>query len=132
MRTHATGTFEVKTWEEKPYNEVDGAVKLSRASITQSFEGDIAGEGSVEYLMMYRSDDAASFVGLQRVVGRIGKRSGSFVLQCTGTYEDGTAKASWSVMPGSGSGDLRGLRGEGGFVAHRSRVASMTLDYEFE
>jgi len=132
MSTHATGTFDVKTWDEKPYEEIDGGAKLTRASVTQSFHGDIEGAGAVEYLMMYPDESSARFVGLQRVVGRIGGRSGSFVLQLSGTFEDGTVKATWSVVPGSGTNDLRGLRGEGHFAAPRGQSASVTLDYDIE
>jgi len=66
------------------------------------------------------------------VVGRIGGRSGSFVLQLSGTFEDGTVKATWSVVPGSGTNDLRSLRGEGHFAAPSGQSASVTLDYDIE
>jgi hypothetical protein len=132
MSTHATGTFDGKTWDEKPYSEVDGGAKLSRASVTNAFHGDIEGEGTLEYLLIYRDDGSASFVGVERVVGRVGGRLGSFVLQHGGTYEGGTAKATWFVVPGSGTGDLRGLRGEGGLVAQHGPSASYTLDYDFD
>ncbi len=111
MSTQATATFQVKSWDEKPYNEIDDGPKLTRVSVTKSFSGDIEGEGTLEYLMIQRDDGSASFVGLERVVGRVGDRSGSFVLQHLGTYEEGTAKATFSVVPGSGTADLRGLRG---------------------
>ena len=36
-------------------------------------------------------------------------------------------------MPGSGGGDLAGLRGEGGYVAkHGEKETPYTLDYAFE
>lgn len=132
MTVHATATFEVKAWEEKPYDEIDEGPKLTRASVTKSFSGDIEGEGTVEYLMIHRDDGSASFVGLERVIGRVGDRSGSFVLQHTGTFEGGTAKTTWFVVPGSGTGDLRGLRGEGGFASAHAERYSVTLDYDFE
>ena len=132
MSVHATATFEVKAWDEKPYDEIDEGPKLTRASVTKSFSGDIEGEGTVEYLMIHRDDGSASFVGLERVVGRVGDRSGSFVLQHTGTFEGGTAKTTWFVVPGSGTGDLRGLRGEGGFASAHAERYSITLDYDFE
>ena len=132
MTTHATGTFEVKTWDEKPYDEIGGGAKLTRASVTQSFHGDIEGEATVEFLMMYPDENSASFVGMQRVVGRVGGRSGSFVLQISGTFEGGMARATWVVAPGSGAGELRGLRGEGGFPAEHGRSVPFTLDYDFE
>ena len=132
MSTHATGTFEVKTWDEKTYDEIGGGAKLTRASITKSFRGDIEGEGTLEYLMAYREDGSATFVGLERVMGRLGGRSGSFVLQHSGVFEGGTAKATWFVVQGSGTGDLRGLRGEGGFASGHQQHYPVTLDYDFE
>ena len=132
MSTNATATFEIKTWDEKPYDEFDGGRKLARASVTESFHGDIEGEGKVEYLMTYRDDGSASFVRVERVVGRIGDRSGSFVLQGNGTYKGGTAKGTWLVVPGSGTGELRSLRGKGGFVAQHGPRGSITLDYDLE
>ena len=132
MSTRATGTFDVKSWDEKPYNEVEGAPKLTRASVTQTFHGDIEGEGTVEFLMVYRDRESASYVGLERVVGRIGDRAGSFVLGVSGTFEGGTATSTWFVVPGSATGELRGLRGDGGFVAPPGQPATVTLEYDFE
>lgn len=132
MSTHATGTFEGKSWDEQTYSQVDGGPKLNRASVTNAFHGDIEGESTLEYLMIYHDDESATYVGLEQVVGRIGERTGSFVLQHSGTYRDGTATTSWFVVPGSGTGELRGLRGEGGFVAQHGPSASYTLDFDFE
>ena len=128
----ARATFEVKTWEETPYDPIEGMPKLTRARVTKVFHGDLEGEGKVEYLMLYREDGSASFVGLERVVGRLGGRSGSFVLQHSGTFEGGAAKTTWSVVPGSGTGSLRGLRGQGGFASGHAQSYAITLDYDFE
>ncbi len=134
MNKHAEATFEVKTWEEEAFNGPPGLPKLSRASVTQSVRGDIEGEATVEYLMAHRDDGSADFVGLQRVVGRLRDRSGSFVMQGSGIYQasTGTAEGIWYVTPGSGTGELRGLQGEGSFVAKDEPRGSMWLDYEFD
>lgn len=100
MRTFASARFAINSWDEKPYSEGENVPKLTRANVTKSYTGDIDGEGQVEYLMMYRSDGSATFVGLERVVGRIAGKDGSFVLQRTGVFEDGQAKESYSVIPG--------------------------------
>ena len=132
MKAHAKGTFELKAWDEKPFNEMNGMPKLTRASVIKSYQGDITGEGKLEYLMMYRDDGSASFVGLERVVGSVGGRSGSFVLQHSGTFKEGVATVTLVVVPGSGTGDLRGMRGEGGFSVGHQPPYAMTLDYDFE
>jgi hypothetical protein len=132
MSTHTKATFALNGWDEKPYNEVDGLPKLTRASVTKSYQGDITGEGKLEYLMMYRDDGSASIIGLERVVGSVGGRSGSFVLQHSGAFKGGVATVTLLVVEGSGTGDLRGLRGHGGFAVGHEQPYTMTLDYDFE
>jgi hypothetical protein len=66
------------------------------------------------------------------VAGSVGDRSGSFVLQVSGSFDGGEAKGDWSVVPGSGTGELDGLRGRGGFSAPPGSEAAVTLEYEFE
>lgn len=133
MSAHASGTFKIQGWDEEPYAEIEGGRKLTKASVKQAFSGDLQGEGSVEWLMCYRPDETADFVGLQRIVGQIEGRSGSFVLlQTDGTFDGKEAKGQLSVVPGSGTGDLEGLRGRGEFSAPRGGEPSMSLEYDFE
>jgi Protein of unknown function (DUF3224) len=133
MSQHAKAMFRIQSWKENPILPDEG-LKLSQASVTQSIEGDIAGQGTIEYLMSYREDGSASYVGLQRVVGTLGGRSGSFVLLGHGGYDHvaGKATMTWSVAPGSGTGELRGLTGEGSAVATHTPPGTLTLTYEFE
>ena len=126
----ANARFAIKTWDEKPYSETPGEPKLTRASVTKTFSGDVEGDGQVEYLMMYRSDGSASFVGLERVVGRIGSRAGSFVLERTGVFEGGQAKETYTVVAGSGTGELAGLRGGGKSEVGHGLEHPFTLEYE--
>ena len=130
MPTKANARFAITSWDEKPYSEGADLPRLTRASVAKTFTGDLEGEGHVEYLMMYRGDGSATFVGLERVVGRIGGRSGSFVLQRTGIFEGGLAKESYSVVPGSGTGELRGLRGDGTSAVGHGSEHPFVLDYE--
>jgi Protein of unknown function (DUF3224) len=130
MQKTANARFAIKTWDEKPYGEGQGLPKLTRASVTKIYTGDIGGEGQVEYLMMYRPDGSATFVGLERVAGRIGGKTGTFVLQRTGVFESGQAKESYSVIHGSATGELSGLRGEGRSAVGHGTEHPFTLDYE--
>jgi hypothetical protein len=132
MRTTANARFAIKNWDEKPYSEGQDLPRLTRATVTKAFTGDIEGEGRVEYLMMYRSDGSAAFVGLERVVGRIGGKSGTFVLERIGAFESGQAKESYSVIPGSGTGELRTLRGDGTSTLGHGTEHPFALNYELE
>jgi hypothetical protein len=130
MKKTANARFAIKSWDEKPYSEGDGLPKMTRASVGKTLTGDIEGESHVEYLMMYRADGTASIVGLERVTGRLGGKSGSFVLQRVGVFEDGQAKESYSVVPGSATGDLRGLTGEGKTSVGHGMEHPFVLSYE--
>ena len=130
MRKSANARFAIKSWDETPYSEGQGQPKLTRASVTKTYTGDIDGEGQVEYLMMYRRDGSATFVGLERVVGRIAGKTGTFVLQRTGVFEGGQAKESYSVIPGSATGDLQDLVGDGSSDVGHGMEHPFTLSYE--
>lgn len=132
MKNVAKARFAIKSWDEKPYSEGHDQPKLTRAAVTKTFTGDIDGEGHVEYLMMYRNDGSATFVGLERVVGHLGGKAGSFVLQRTGVFENGVAQESYVVIPGSGTGELRGLRGEGTSAVGHGTEHPLTLNYEMD
>ncbi|WP_400193991.1 DUF3224 domain-containing protein [Hymenobacter sp. B81] len=132
MNTRATGLLELESWNEESCSEADGQTTLARARVTQTLSGDIEGESQLEVLLFYHADGTASSVGLEHVVGRVGNRAGSFILEHSGTLEDGVAKANFSVVPGSGTHDLDGLRGRGWFVRPRGQRGSLTLDYHFD
>jgi len=127
---NASGTFHVESWDEDTYGQLEGGGKLTRASVSQTFAGDIAGEGSVEYLMCALPGAVTKVLGLQRIAGRIGERSGSFVLETSAIFDGREVKGTWSVLPGSGTGELAGLSGDGTFAAPLGSDATFSLDYE--
>jgi Protein of unknown function (DUF3224) len=128
-RIHASGNINVKVYEPTTYDQPTEGPALVRIHVVEDFSGDIEGEGLAEFLQTTRGEDEASFVGVERVSGRIG---GKFVLQDEGTLKGTTVSGTWFVVPGSGTGELQGLRGEGGFEAELGQGADITLDYWFE
>jgi hypothetical protein len=127
-----TGELTLSSWDEKTYAEREGDRKLTRATVTQDLTGDVTGKAQVEWLMTYRPDGTARFVGLQEFKGNLNGREGSVVLESSGGF-DGT-EATWvgKVVEGSGTGDWAGMRGEGRFRAPHGPTASFTLDYDFD
>ena len=132
-RAHATGTIEVTGWAPQPWDEVDGATTLVGIEVTELFHGDIEGEGKARMLQALRADGSATFVGHERVTATVAGRSGTFVFQDVGTLSPaGDVDGNWFVLPGSGTGELTGLRGEGSFAAAVGESAVISLDYWFE
>ncbi len=130
-RTHAVAKITVRGAEAKPYDQTIGPA-LVEINLIETFAGDIEGESPVRALQVMRDDRSASLVSVQRFRGRLGGREGTFVLQGAETVEAGRIKATWFVVPGSGTGALVGLRGEGGFAGEFGKGSDGTLDYWFE
>jgi hypothetical protein len=117
-------TFEIGGWDETPVSEWDGG-KLTHAAITKTYQGDIEGAAVLEYLLAYRSDGTASFVGIERITGTAGDREGGLVLRQVGEFADGAAKASITVI--GGTGGFEGVTGEGDLVADPSGRVTLEL-----
>jgi hypothetical protein len=126
----ATGEFEIASWSEDTYRELTGGAKLTKASVTQNFTGELSGRGEVEWLMCYQEDGSARFVGLQRVEGSLGGRDGTFVAEALGDFAGGRASGTWRVL--AATDGLAGLRGQGSFEAPPGPKASFRLEYRFE
>jgi len=126
----ARGSFNVASWDEKPYHE-DASGKLTLAIVSQTFAGDVSGRGDARWLMSYRPDGTAHFVGLQLVDGQVDGRRGSFVLETIGDFDGRSATWKARVVDGSADGDLRGMRGAGSFGAEHGPEATYEIDLEF-
>ncbi len=131
----ATGTFSVKKWEENPYKEISPEMKMTKASVVYALSGEIEGTASVEYLMFYHHVDntdqhksSASYVGLFRLDGKISGKSGSVVMEDRGTFVGGTASSTLQIVAGSGTGELKGIAGQGKYQAGQSGI-HLELDY---
>jgi hypothetical protein len=123
------GTLTTVSWDEERYDAAPGQPKFTHARVVHELAGAILGEASMCYLMVYRPDESASFVGLATVTGTVDGQVGSFVMQDVGTFENGVARGRWTVLPGLGSGSMAGIRGDGYFAASGDG-ATYRLDVE--
>jgi hypothetical protein len=112
MATHATGTFEVKMTPQKPDNKEAEAANLGRLSSDKQFHGDLEATSKGEMLAAGDPKGSAGYVAMERVSGTLNGRSGTFVLQHSGTMTRGTPQLSVTVVPDSGTGQLVGLAGK--------------------
>jgi hypothetical protein len=130
-RAHAATKITVRSSDAKPYDEV-ASPALVEILLSETFSGEIAGESAVRALEVRRDDRSATLISLQRVRGTLAGRRGTFVLQGSEVVERGKIKARWFVVPGSGTAELAGLRGEGGFEGEFGKASEGSLDYWFE
>ena len=105
----ATGTSVVKL---TPQEDGDNG-GLGRMRIDKQFQGDLEGTSQGQMLAARSSvKGSAGYVAMERVSGSLGGRSGTFVLQHSGTMTRGEPQLSVTVVPDSGTADLTGLSGK--------------------
>ncbi|MCU1641868.1 MAG: hypothetical protein JWN03_2143 [Nocardia sp.] len=131
-KTRVEAAITVHKYEPSVYEEPAAGPVLSKIHVEESFSGGIEGDGVVEFLQSGNADGTASFVGIERITGSVDGKSGTFLLQDNGTVADNIVSGDWFVVPGSGTGDLTGLRGTGGFRANLGEGAQVWLEYWYE
>jgi hypothetical protein len=112
MTTCASGTFEVKL---NPLVLDDNAedATLGRMSIDKQFHGDLDATSKGQMLTAGTGvKGSAGYVAIERVSGTLHDRSGTFVLQHSGTMTRGAPQLTITVVPDSGTGQLAGLAGK--------------------
>jgi hypothetical protein len=132
----ASGTCKPVKWDETTLVEISPAVKTTRASVVYAFSGGIDGRAGAEMLMYYPHVDptdphksTARYVGLLQFTVTLDGRAGSFVVEEAGRFEGGLAASTLTIMDGSGTGALAGIRGAGRFHATKD-AALCELDYD--
>lgn len=124
---HASGTFEVKL-APQALHDAGADPLLARMSIDKQFHGDLEAVSKGEMLSAGTAvKGSAGYVAIERVSGTLHGRSGSFVLQHSGSMTRGAAQLAVGVVPDSGTGELAGLSG-----SMTIRIADGRHRYEFE
>ena len=128
MTTRAAGTFEVKLSPLPVYESAEGAM-LARMSLDKEFKGDLTATSKGEMLSAGTSvKGSAGYVAIERVIGTLAGRRGSFVLQHNGVMNRGAPHLVITVVPDSGTGELAGLSGTMAIIIADGKH-SYELDY---
>jgi hypothetical protein len=126
----ASGPFEVTLAPRAPAWSGDAA-PLARMSIEKQFTGELSATSQGEMLSASTAvKGSAGYVAMEKVTGTLHGRTGTFMLQHTGTMNRGTPSLSITVVPDSGTGALSGLTGSMQIVIDDKRH-SYIFDYSF-
>jgi hypothetical protein len=108
---NAHGTFDVKLAPQTPSDPSEGAV--GRMTIDKQFHGDLiaTSKGEMLALMSGSVKDSGGYVAMEKVIGALQGRQGSFALQHSGTMNRGAQSLTLTVVPDTGTGDLTGISG---------------------
>ncbi|TDD15171.1 DUF3224 domain-containing protein [Kribbella turkmenica] len=120
-----TQTFEITQWDQNQYDET-GKIQLGRATVGKTFTGgDLEGTSSAQLLMAATADGPAAYTAVERFVGTLAGRAGSFVM-VHGATADQTSSPGKIV---AADGDLAGLTGTVVYE-HDEQGPRVTVDYE--
>jgi hypothetical protein len=124
MPTRASGTFEVKLSPQT----ADGDATHGRMTLDKQFHGDLEGTSKGEMLTaMTEAQGSAGYVAIEKFTGKLHGRTGTFVLQHSGLMTRGAPSLTITVVPDSGTGELKGLAGKMSIT-----IAEGKHSYDFE
>ncbi len=109
----AKGEFEVTLQPLDSFAKGSEGINLARMSIDKTFRGDLVAKSQGEMLsVMTTVKGSAGYVAIEQVIGNLGGKNGSFVLQHFGIMSHGENRLVLEVVPDSGTGQLAGLSGK--------------------
>jgi hypothetical protein len=112
MKSRATGTFDVSMKPQSAPEQLSGAT-LGRMSLDKQFFGDLVAIGKGEMLTAVTDiKGSAGYVAIERVIGTLHGRKGSFVFQHAGMMNRSAQELSITVVPDSGTHELTGITGK--------------------
>lgn len=116
------GIFQITDWQESVTQSFDHGAKFSKALVSQSYSGDIAGSSEVHYQLSYESTGNACFNGFEFITGSLGDTPCQLTLKHDGTFEKGVAKSQFLIISSATHAELLGLSGS--FISGEAGQAS--------
>jgi hypothetical protein len=117
---------------EEPYSEGEDGKDLTSAIFTMEYAGDLKARSILMELKTYNSPDNASVYGLERVTGSLNGKAGTFVIEHIGIKNKDILVSTRTIMPGSATGELTGLKGKADFHSIGKEKAEITFEVSFE
>jgi hypothetical protein len=114
----------------------ESGMALVSITMTEDFSGGLIGTGVAVHIGVQRPGGVISGTGVERIVGSLDGREGSFTISSAAYYDNNNiGHGRWVAVAGSGTGDLVGLRAEGDFTVAwtpNGPVSIYNLAYCFE
>ena len=128
----AKSTFTVTAGQEMPFSDYHGCPKLTQGNFTVDYKGDIEARSVLKELKVHFTNNTACIQGLEHVIGQVGGKNGSFVLEHSGKVVNGVLSSKRTIVKGSGTGDLEGIRGVIQLESKAHHMQQLMLEYFFE
>jgi hypothetical protein len=130
---HMTNTYTSKSWEEQIVAGEDGAPRFAHAHASFEYHGTLEGTSTCDMLLYYAGEGydggQTTSPGYEFFEGTLDGRAGSFITRHEFGYDASGIRDTFTVVPGSGTGELAGLTGSG---TAASGMHADAVDYTIE
>lgn len=111
MKNTINGKFSLKATPE-PSDEVIQTIGAMRMRFDKVFEGALDAQGTVSMIgIMNKELGSGAYIAIERIVGSLEGKKGSFCMQHSCTMERNQQKQHITVIPDTGTDQLKGLSG---------------------
>ncbi|HKN52831.1 MAG TPA: DUF3224 domain-containing protein [Amycolatopsis sp.] len=126
-------TFSMKNWDEHIAAGAEGGPRVAYAHAAMAYTGVIDGESTCDYLLYYAGDgfdgDGQTAPGFERFEAKIDGREGTFVIRHECAFDEKGISSTFTVVPGSGTGELAGIEGSGTVAG---AMGEQNMNYTFD
>jgi len=132
----AESTFQVQDYESVEWSpEITTGLPTGHARIRKAFTGALSGRAVAQFSYSYDGEsNTGTFVALESIEATLDGRQGSFNVVHSSTVQGGAVGPSRSdylrIVPGSGTGALKGISGDGALWVEPDGTHRIRLDYE--
>ncbi|MFB7668669.1 DUF3224 domain-containing protein [Kitasatospora sp. NPDC056138] len=131
----ATGTFTVKSFVPTgvaPDPAVPTGTPVGVATMEKHFEGDVLGRSATLFTAAFdQSTGTGTYLAMESFEGSLLGRDGAFNFAHSATTSGGDRTAEFfTVVPGSGTGELAGISGTGGIAVDADGTHRIWFDFE--
>ncbi len=130
----ATGTFDVADFTPAPVPapEIKTGLPVGVATMRKTFAGEIDGRSETLFTAAYDpASGAGTYVAMESFEGSVGGRAGTFNFVHSATTTGSDRQAEFlTIVPGSGTGELAGIRGTGSLTVDEDGTHRILFDYQ--
>src|SRR3954465_15979418 len=110
-------TFTMKSWTEKIVTGPEDGPRVACAHAVMTYTGAIEGESVLDLLLYSAGEgydgEGTAAPGFERFEGTVDGRKGTFVIKHETGFDTKGIHSVFTIVPGSGTGELAGLTGSG-------------------
>jgi hypothetical protein len=129
----ASGEFHVESFApavlDPPAVEIPTALAVGIAVMEKRYEGEISGRSATLFTSAFAG--AGTYVAMESFAGSLNGVAGSFNFAHSATTSGSDRTHEFFlIVPGSGTGELAGIRGDGGMTVDADGTHRVWLNYE--